>query len=267
MTSDGRVVGVPDLGRSDRERADSERADTEAVPTVDDVVAAIEAGGGGRARVADPETLAAADLRAIVAPGETALRRVATASPDAPILPVAVDPGVRSVRPADIERAVEDVLDGRTDAVAHTVVDVRVDGTRAGRFLRDASLLTAEPARISEFAIDSDALGHVDEIRSDGVVVATPAGSHGYAAAADGPLLAPGTGISVVPVAPFRIDRSRWVLPEQPLSVQIRRDEAAITVEVDGEERRTVGQDATVRFEPAAPIETLVVEESEPPFR
>lgn len=248
MTSDGRTVGVPEL---------------EATPSVEMVVAAVESAGGD-ARVAAPAALADAELRAIVARGEAALKRVATQAPNAPVLPIDVDPGIRSVPEERLHGAIESVLAGQSDVEHHPIVGVGVDGARVGAFLRDATLLTAEPARISEFAIESEAVGFVDEIRSDGVVVAAPAGSHGYAAAGDGPLLAPGTGLGVVPIAPFRIDRTRWVLPNRPLSVAIQRDEAEVTVEVDGVERQTVGKDATVTFEPADALEVLVVEESEP---
>lgn len=244
-------VGVPDVGARER---------------VDEVVAAIET-AGCRPRVGAPADLPDAALAAVVAPGESALRAVAVRGPDAPILPVDADPGVRTVGRGDLAAAVEALRAGPDATERHPILRAAVDGESVGRLFRDLTLVTAEPARISEFEIDADATGPVDAVRADGVVVATPAGSHGYAAAGSGPLLAPGTGLALVPVAPFRTDRSHWVVPERGVSVQIRRDEAAVTVEADGEPLHTVGEDATVTVRTVDAVEIAVVEESTPTFR
>lgn len=250
MTTDGRVIGVPDV--------------EETVP-VDDVVAAISEAGGSSV-VASPESIAGRDCHAIVTVGEPCFRAVARHAPAAPLLPVDVDAGVRSVHSADLATAVARTLDGATDRDHHPILSVQVDGEQSARVVREATLLTAEPARISEFAVESAIAGHVDQVRADGIVVATPAGSHGYAAAGNGPLLAPGTGLAVVPIAPFRIDRTCWVVPSKPVTLEVRRDEATVAVEVDGHEIDDVGNDATLRFAPDDTFVTLAVEESCPTF-
>ena len=229
MSSEGPAVGVPDV--------DGSRPPAEAI------VSAVES-SGCRALVDAPEHLAEADVGVIVAPGDAVLERLASAEPDAPVLPIALDPGIQSVGADDLDAALEavcrNVTDGTLALARHPLVDVQVDGTTVGRALRDVTVLTAEPARISEFAVECDATGQVDEIRADGVVVATPAGSHGYAAAADGPVLAPGTGIAVVPIAPFRTERTRWIVPPDGLSITVRRDETPVTVEADGRAIREI---------------------------
>ncbi|WP_394351524.1 hypothetical protein [Halobacterium bonnevillei] len=74
-------------------------------------------------------------------------------------------------------------------------------------------MVTAEPARISEYAVETGT-ERVDEVRADGVVAATPAGSHGYARDADGPLLSRGRGLAV--------RRSRGAVPSGALAVGAR---------------------------------------------
>jgi len=250
MTPDGPTVGVPDRSTT---------------PARDRIVADVE-DAGATARVGDPGALADAELAALVAPGEDALRAIAAADPTVPVLPVEVAAGVRSVATEDVGSALECVLEGSATTERHPVLRVAVDGTELGPVLREATLLTAEPARISEFAVESEAAGVVDEVRADGLVVATPAGSRGYAAAGEGPLLAPGTGLSVVPVAPFRIDRARWVLPVADLAVTVCRDESPVSVEIDGTDRTTASRDETVAIGLAGELRTLVVPESGPTF-
>ncbi len=94
----------------------------------------------------------------------------------------------------------------------------------------DTTLVTSEPARISEYALTVDDRTHA-EFRADGVVVATPLGSSGYGRTTGGPLLEPGTGVAVVPIAPFATHTDTWVL-EPPLSIRVQRDDS-VTVFAD----------------------------------
>lgn len=201
------------------------------------------------------------DLVAVAASGSKAVRAIARRRSTTPLLPVDVDCGLPSVALDDVESALAGVVTGTADAVSTPLLSVAADGTSTTAF-REVTAITAEPARISEFAIEHDRVGPVDTVRADGVVTATPAGSHGYAAAGDGPLLAPGTGLAVVPVAPFRTDRSRWVVPLDGVTVRVQRDEAAVTVEADGDVLATIGRDAEVTIAPAGDLDVLVVEGS-----
>jgi NAD+ kinase len=196
-----------------------------------------------------------------IAAGPAALRALVRQGPTLPVLPVAVDCGVPSVALADLEAALTSVLGGQATTESAPLLAIEADGETATAF-RETTMITAEPARISEFAIEHEDAGQLDTVRADGVVVATPAGSVGYAAAGDGPLLVPGTGLAVVPVAPFRTDRDRWVVPLGELAIRVQRDEAAVTVEVDGDVLATVGRDAEVTVTPTDKLGVLVVEES-----
>jgi len=124
-------------------------------------------------------------------------------------------------------------------------------------------LVTDEPARISEYAVatrDRD----VDQVRADGVVVATPAGSHGYAADAGGPLLSAGArALAVVPVSPFRVERSQWVL-DAPASLRVVRDDADVTLLVDGRDCGHAEADVPVELDWGPAFEVAVVAASRP---
>ncbi|MFB6119538.1 MAG: ATP-NAD kinase [Halobacteriaceae archaeon] len=186
----------------------------------------------------------------VVAVGDEALADVAARAPDSPVLAVATDRTVPSVAndPEAVVTAVEAFRAGEADIVDRTLLSVAV-ADRQYRALFDAMLVTAEPAQISGFRVGADAHGTLDDVRADGVVAATPAGSRGYARDAGGPTVAPGTdALAVVPIAPFTVDPHRWVVAP-PISLTVTRDEGTIELRVDGRERGTVAPEATVHIE------------------
>nr|WP_305882927.1 hypothetical protein [Halobellus rarus] len=91
--------------------------------------------------------------------------------------------------------------------------------------------MTSAPARISEYGIESPD-GWTESVRSDGVVVATPLGSAGYARAVGGPLLAPETGLVTVPVSPYAMHTDNWVV-RSPVRLTVERDEAEVVLRLD----------------------------------
>jgi len=205
-----------------------------------------------------------ADADAIVAVGDDALREVLVEAPDAPVIPV----GPRRLA-VDAERRVRTLLDAAIDGddrggdrpadgvqrTTHPILGVDAGSGESRRAALDVALVTAEPARISEFAIDfvggSDAA-----FRADGVVVATPLGSDGYANAAGGPVVEPGGGLSVAPIAPFSTRTDAWVAAEG-LSISVEREAESVALVVDGREREAVTPHRPVVIEPVDSV-TLV---------
>jgi NAD+ kinase len=136
------------------------------------------------------------------------------------------------------------------------------------RALADVTLVTTEAAQISEFAIRTDGRD-VDTVRADGVVAATPTGSHGYASDAGGPRLARDTrSLAVVPIAPFRISRDRWVLAP-PTTFTVLRDASTVELLVDGREQGMVAAHEPVELDWGEPFRATTVAGSrlEPTFR
>jgi NAD+ kinase len=196
----------------------------------------------------------AAESDVVVAVGDGALSSLAAAGVSTPVLPV--ETGVDGVAETD-QAAIERVLAGAYDIQERPFVRVETP-EHTGRALFDVSLTTAEPATISEFALDTSATADGDatadetsvaRFRADGVTVAAPAGSRGYAHAAGGPIVVPGSDVAtVVPIAPFATDPDHWVLPLSGVSLTIERDEADVEVAVDGRPLCTVGPGSTVRL-------------------
>lgn len=188
-------------------------------------VEAIEAAGGL------PEVDDIADADVIVAVGDSAVSALARSAPDVPVLPVATGRGLPSVPKVETADAVAALLADDWTPIAHPLL--RADsslGTHTA--LSDVMLVTEQPARISEYTVRSRG-ERVARFRADGVVVATPVGSHGYARTAGGPVVAPGTGLAVVPIAPFATDADNWVLPVEELELRVERDEAAVELLAD----------------------------------
>ncbi|WP_435072972.1 ATP-NAD kinase [Halorubrum sp. HHNYT27] len=230
--------------------------------------------GGGRA-TALRDALASLPYRAaersaadaIVAIGDDALRDVLVDVPDVPVIPV----GSRwiAVDDVDAERRVRRLLDGALrddergsdspdDAVrrtTHPILTVDSGSGEPRRAVFDVALVTAEPARISEFAVDFVG-GDEAAFRADGVVVATPLGSDGYANAAGGPVVEPGGGLSVASIAPFSTRTDAWVAAEG-LSLSVERETESVALVVDGRECETVTPHRPVSIEAADSV-TLV---------
>ena len=208
----------------------------------------------------DPTDVAdAAD--AVVAVGERAvvdaiLSATATDGDDpTPILPVGS--GRYAVAGTAAPDAIRRLLADEVRTAEHPIVSVAVDGERLGRAALDVALVTDEPARISEYGVGFPS-GRETSVRADGIVVATPLGSDGYAAAAGGSVLEPGTGLSVVPVSPFTTGAETWVVPEA-VTLSVERDEELVSFVVDGERVGRVPANEPIRVEVCGRVPLLSV--------
>jgi NAD+ kinase len=217
----------------------------------DEAEAAVEA-AGGRTVSGEVGAVLDADPDAVVAVGDAALCGLAArpAAAAVPILPVAAGTGVRSVPAEDLTVAVETLLAGEDESHAYPVVAATTADSELARGLFELLLVTAEPARISEYAVTGGPVT-VARFRADGVVVATPAGSHEYARAVGSPVIARGSDVlAVTPIAPFTTDDDHWVLPTGSVALTVERDESAVELLADD---RSVGQ--------VTPGERLTVEQ------
>lgn len=200
----------------------------------------------------DPAPVLDASPDVVVTVGESALLSCARRAPAVPLLAVDAPRGTLAVPRADLGDAVDRLLDGEWSIRERPLLSVDA-GEHAARALLDVSLL-APPLGMSEYAVETvDAAGDplpVDQFRADGVVVATPAGSQEYAHDTAGPGVSPGVdAASVVPIAPFTIDRDHWVV-EFPVTLTVVRDECEVTLYAD--DRRVGG------VEPGDPVAVTV---------
>lgn len=214
----------------------------------------------------DPDDVAGLDL--VVALGEHALCSLASEAPSVPVLPVDVGGQIPAVDRADVEPALTAFAAGETTTVDQPLLSVVVDGSPPRYALMDAMAVTAEPAKISEFAVATERDGdrrEVDRVRADGVVVATPAGTPGYASSAGGPLLDPAlSAVAVVPVGPFRVEHTHWVV-ELPATVTVAREESPVSVLIDDEEVGSIPAHEALRLTWGPTLSLVATERSRRP--
>ncbi|MFC7215301.1 NAD(+)/NADH kinase [Saliphagus sp. GCM10025334] len=206
----------------------------------------------------------------VVAVGDRALSSLAGLenAVDAPILPVATSAGVAPVALTDLREAVDALTRGEATVTHHPLVSVVVDDSVVSRAVFDVSLVTDEPAQISEYSVHSRG-STLAAFRADGVVAATPAGSHAYTAAASGPSLSAAVdALSVVPIAPFTTRTRHWVVPDDDLTLAVERDEVAVSLCVDDRCLETigVGSAVSIRVDPERSLACLETPASRGPF-
>ncbi|APX95683.1 NAD(+)/NADH kinase [Natronorubrum daqingense] len=245
----------------------------------------------------DVESVLAAEPTLVVADGESSLSALARAEPSVPVLPVGDVSGVDAVSPTALPGALEAIANGDATLTELAVVDVRVEpkgddvspsrdadssiergdgddradsignttapaatvGEDSTRALFDVTLVTDEPARISEYGLSSRG-ETVDTIRADGLVVATAAGTSGYASALETPQLSTAVdAVAVAPIAPFATQARRWILPTDDLGLTVERDDGDVSLVVDDRVVQTVGVDDRIRLSVDSTLSTVVV--------
>ena len=117
--------------------------------------------------------------------------------------------------------------------------------------VNDISLHRRQDLRVAELAF-SVAGQELGQVRCDGLVVATPAGSTGYNLANGGPVLAWGVeGFVVSFIAPHTLTaRALVVAPDDVLEVRNRSPEEPVDVTTDGRRVRALepGESLEIRF-------------------
>lgn len=212
----------------------------------------------------EPAAVLESDPGLVMAVGEAAVLDLLEADVDVPILPVEAGAGLGSV-PSSVLEEFPALLEADLEFVDRRVLAATVGGIQH-RVLLDVVLMTDEPARISEYTLFREGRS-IDRFRADGIVITTPAGSTGYARAAEGPVLAPGTDVvAAVPIAPFAIDTDAWILPAGSLAVRVERDDTAVEVRFDGRAGTIIGSGETVEIRPAGTVTFATTDLSRPFF-
>jgi NAD+ kinase len=151
----------------------------------------------------------------------------------------------------ELDEGVRRALEGELDVMQLPgLVAATPDGDRLA--VNDVSFHRRQSGRVAELAysVVDEALG---EVRCDGLVVSTPAGSTGYNLANGGPVLAWGVeGYIVSFIAPHTLTaRTLVVAPDDRLEVTNRSGDDAVDVTTDGQAVCTLppGASMTIRFE------------------
>jgi NAD+ kinase len=157
-----------------------------------------------------------------------------------------------TIEPEELDTGIGLALKGEFDTMP---IPGLVAGTSEGdeMGINDISFHRLQSGRVAELAysVEGEPLG---EVRCDGLVVATPAGSTGYNLANGGPVLAWGVAGYVVSfIAPHTLTaRALVVAPGDRLSVTNRSREEDVEMTADGQSVCVLPREATIeiRFEP-----------------
>jgi NAD+ kinase len=150
----------------------------------------------------------------------------------------------------DLDAAIVRALRGEFEVLPLPVLEVE---TPAGKWLavNDVSFHRRPDLRVAElgYAVLGEQVG---EVRCDGLVIATPAGSTGYNLANGGPVMAWGVeGYVVSFIAPHTLSaRALVIAPEDVLQVANKSAEDPVDVTTDGRTICTLGprEQIEVRF-------------------
>jgi len=115
--------------------------------------------------------------------------------------------------------------------------------------MNEAVIITSRPAKISQFKIYVDGK-FMEELRADGVVIATPTGSTAYSMSAGGPIVDPGVvGTIIVPLAPYKLSSRPWVVPGRSvIKLELMREDKESMVVVDGQYTANVKKNDVLEF-------------------
>ncbi|MBN1527637.1 MAG: NAD(+)/NADH kinase [Thermoleophilaceae bacterium] len=151
-----------------------------------------------------------------------------------------------TVEPDELEEGIRHALAGGFD-VLHLPVLVADTAQGEQIAVNDISFHRRQSGRVAELAYSAD--GHdLGEVRCDGLVVATAAGSTGYNLANGGPVLAWGVeGYVVSFIAPHTLTaRALVVAPDDVLEVKNRSRYEEVDLTTDGRTSCAVAPQATV---------------------
>ncbi len=178
----------------------------------------------------------------------TVLRNIARMEDPLPILGINMGTVgfLVEVNPSEAISTIEEVLEGfKYSERSRLAIDLNGEAIPAAT--NEVVLTTARPAKILTFRITIDDQ-KAEEMRADGVVIATPTGSTAYAMSAGGPLIDPAVNATlIVPLAPFKLSARPWVVPASSIiKVEMIVPEKKAALVVDGQYTHTIQKNDVV---------------------
>jgi NAD+ kinase len=153
-----------------------------------------------------------------------------------------------------------DKLIGGFEVSAHSRLAISINGKDLPPATNEAVIVTSRPAKILEYCIEVDG-SLLDDLRADGVVIATSTGSTAYAMSAGGPIVDPKVdAFIIVPLAPYKLSARPWVISgESTINVKMMGKDAVIVI--DGQYSEVVHKDDLLTFKKALTESLFVVGE------
>lgn len=151
--------------------------------------------------------------------------------------------------PEDAIESVDRILKGEYIIDERTRLKTDIQGERLPDSINEAVIHTAHVAKIRHFEIrvDDDL---VADIRSDGMIVATPTGSTCYAMSVGSPLIDPRVNAFVIaPISPFKLSARPYVVPvESEITIKLVKPERLCILVLDGQYEKQLPSGATISF-------------------
>jgi len=153
------------------------------------------------------------------------------------------------------EVSIEEAIPGLKRVLRHNYIvekRLRVKTVLGGKRLFDSTneavVHTSETSKMRHYRVMLSGMV-VDDVRADGIIMATPTGSTCYAMSSGGPILDPAVGAFViVPLAPFKMASRPIVVPsDRSISVTLMDDKPSKLV-LDGQFETQIPARSTVEF-------------------
>lgn len=206
----------------------------------------VESGMAERLGVDGTPLEAMDDLDALIAVGGDGTILYTLQRADAPLLGVRIGRlgFLAEVKPEDLVSALDRLLDGDYVVEERSRIRPTLDGEALPDATNEGVLKTKKISKMIALEIFADD-ERIEQVRADGLIVATPTGSTSYALSAGGPIVDPDMDAMVlVPIAPFKLGSRPVVVPgDKTVRVQLLDEGKEAMLTVDGQ------YDAEVRYE------------------
>jgi NAD+ kinase len=149
------------------------------------------------------------------------------------------------VEPTQLGEALEKLLRKEYAVEDRLKLAVRVNGERLPDAVNEAVIKSAHPSKMLALRVASNG-ELIEDIRADGVILATPTGSTSYSMSAGGPIVDPRIeAFIMVPLAAFKLGARPFVFPARAkVEVALPPEAKDAVLVVDGQyERRLAGGD------------------------
>ncbi len=152
------------------------------------------------------------------------------------------------VNPNEALEAIDKALSG-FEIEERARLSVKVNGEILPHATNEIVIITASPAKMISCRIFVDKC-RMEELRSDGVVFATPTGSTAYAMSAGGPIVDPRVdGTVIVPLAPFKLSARPWVVPaKSEISMELTVPKKEAVIVIDGQFTRKISHEDKIHI-------------------
>ena len=127
------------------------------------------------------------------------------------------------------------VIAGRYNIEERDKLKIHIDGKRLPDAANEITVQTTKIAKIINLQLFVE--GELFEnLRADGIIIATPTGSTSYALSVGGPIMDPSVNAMIIaPLAPFRLSARPWIVPlDKKISVKLLPKSKETKLVIDG---------------------------------